>query len=61
MHRNGIRRLKDGYDVLDKLYDDNDLNCDNFAHAVREYRCSREVITAVSNLYLRQQIMLDTY
>ena len=50
-----------GYDVLDKLYDDNDLNCDNFAHAVREYRCSREVITAVSNLYLRQQIMLDTY
>ena len=23
-----IRRLKDGYDVLDKLYDDNDLNCD---------------------------------
>ena len=38
-----------------------DLNCYNFAHAVREYRCSREVITAVSNLYLRQQIMLDTY
>ena len=29
-----IRRLKDGYDVLDKLYDDNDLNCDNFAQAV---------------------------
>ena len=56
-----IRRLKDGYDVLDKLYDGNDLNCDNFAQAVREYRCSREVITAVANLYLRQQIMLDTY
>ena len=56
-----IRRLKDGYDVLDKLYGDNDLNCDNFAQAVREYRCSREVITAVANLYLRQQIMLDTY
>lgn len=56
-----IRRLKDGYDVLDKLYDDNDLNCDNFAQAVREYHCSREVITAVANLYLRQQIMLDTY
>ena len=51
----------DGYDVLDKLYDDNDLNCDNFAQAVREYRCSREVITAVANLYLRQQIMIDTY
>lgn len=57
----GIRRLKDGYDVLDKLYDDNDLNCDNFAQAVREYHCSREVITAVVNLYLRQQIMIDTY
>ena len=56
-----ICRLKDGYDVLDKLYDDNDLNCDNFAQAVREYRCSREVITAVANLYLWQQIMLDTY
>ena len=54
-------KRKDGYDVLDKLYDDNDLNCDNFAQAVREYRCSREVITAVANLYLRQQIMLDTY
>ena len=40
---------------------DNDLNCDNFAQAVREYRCSREVITAVANLYLRQQIMIDTY
>ncbi len=51
----------DGYDVLDKLYDDNDLNCDNFAQAVREYHCSREVITAVVNLYLRQQIMIDTY
>ena len=45
----------------DKLYDDNDLNCDNFAQAVREYRCSREVITATANLYLRQQIMIDTY
>ena len=56
-----IHRLKDGYDVLDKLYDDNDLNCDNFSQAVREYRCSREVITAVANLYLRQQIMIDTY
>ena len=56
-----IHRLKDGYDVLDKLYDDNDLNCDNFAQAVREYHCSREVITAVANLYLRQQIMIDTY
>mgnify|MGYP000757902795 CR=1 FL=1 len=55
------RDLKDGYDVLDKLYDDNDLNCDNFAQAVREYHCSREVITAVANLYLRQQIMIDTY
>ena len=54
-------RLNEGYDVLDKLFDDYDLICDNFAHAVREYRCSREVITAVSNLYLRQQIMLDTY
>ena len=31
-----IRRLKDGYDVLDKLYNSNDLNCDNFAQAVRE-------------------------
>ena len=56
-----IHRLKDGYDVLDKLYDDNDLNCDNLAQAVREYHCSREVITAVANLYLRQQIMIDTY
>ena len=56
-----IRSLKDGYDVLDKLDDGNDLNCDNFAQAVREYRCSREVITAVANLYLRQQIMIDTY
>lgn len=56
-----IRRLKDGYDVLDKLYDDNDLNCDNFAQAVRDCHCSREVITAVANLYLRQQIMIDTY
>ena len=56
-----IRRLKDGYDVLDKLYNSNDLNCDNFAQAVREYHCSREVITAVVNLYLRQQIMIDTY
>lgn len=50
-----------GIHVLDKLYDDNDLNCDNFAQAVRKYRCSREVITAVANLYLRQQIMIDTY
>ena len=54
-----IRRLKDGYDVLDKLYDDNDLNCDNFAQAVREYRCSHEVITAVANLYL-VELKIDT-
>ena len=47
----GIRHLKDGYDVLDKLYDDNDLNCDNFAQAVREYRCSREVIPAITNVF----------
>ena len=47
--------------ITRRLYDDNDLNCDNFAQAVREYHCSREVITAVANLYLRQQIMIDTY
>ena len=61
--RSYLSKVKDNYDydVLDKLYDDNDLNCDNFAQAVRKYRCSREVITAVANLYLRQQIMIDTY
>lgn len=42
----GIRRLKDGYDVLDKLYDDNDLNCDNpprlFGSTIAAARSSRQ-------------------
>ena len=46
---------KDGYDVLDKLYDDNDLNCDTSPVLFGSTAAANEVITAVANL-IRQQI-----
>ena len=56
-----IRRLKDGYDVLDKLYDDNDLNCDNFAQAVRELGFGAGAIVAFYTSASDRQVQSMAY
>ena len=56
-----VRTLSSEEAVMEILYTESDLTCDNFPQKVYGSRYSREVIEAVAGLYLRKQIILDTY
>ena len=57
----GVRSIPSEDAVMELLYTDDALTCDNFPQRVYGCRHSREVIEAVAGLYLRKQILLDTY
>lgn len=46
-------------DVVEFLYDESDITCDNIADYVHDSPATRSVITAILNLYLRQQILFE--
>lgn len=46
-------------DVVEFLYDDNSVTSENFAETVRSLPSTRSVISAISNLYLRKQILFE--
>lgn len=54
-----IRDLPDEDSVMDMLYHDNDTTSDNIGCLVKSTKRSKDVILAVSNLYLRQQIIFE--
>ena len=56
-----VRTIPSEDAVMDALYTEPDLTCDNFPQKVYGSQHSREVIEAVAGLYLRKQILLDTY
>ena len=45
--------------VMDMLYHDDDTTSDNIAGLMKNSKASKDVILAVSNLYLRQQIIFE--
>ena len=57
----GVRTIPSEGAVMDALYTEPNLTCDNFPQKVYGSRHSREVIEAVAGLYLRKQILLDPY
>lgn len=57
----GVRAIPNEDAVMEVLYTEPGLTCDNFPQKVYGSRHSREVIEAVAGLYLRKQILLDTY
>lgn len=54
-----IRDLPDDDAVMRMLYHDDDTTSDNIACLVKANKASKDVILAVSNLYLRQQIIFE--
>ena len=54
-----VRCLPDEESILDSLYDDRDTTSDNISYMVRNLPCSKPIILAVANLYLRKQIILE--
>lgn len=46
-------------DVVEFLYDDDALTSENIAESVRKLPSARNVISAISNLYLRKQILFE--
>lgn len=46
-------------DVVEFLYDDNLITSDNIAETTRNLPSTRSVISAISNLYLRKQILFE--
>ncbi len=54
-----IRLLPCEESILSLLYDDSDTTSDNIACMVKNCASSQDVILAVANLYLRQQIIFE--
>lgn len=54
-----IRSIPSEEAVMDILYHDDDTTSDNIACLVKGNESSKDVILAVSNLYLRQQIIFE--
>ena len=54
-----IKYLPDEESILDKLYDDTDTTSENISYLVKTAPCSKAVIIAIANLYLRQQIIFE--
>lgn len=54
-----IRSIPNEEAVMDILYHDDDTTSDNIACLVKGNESSKDVILAVSNLYLRQQIIFE--
>lgn len=46
-------------DVVEFLYDDNEVTSDNISEITRNLPATRSVISAISNLYLRKQILFE--
>ncbi len=55
----GIQRLPNNEAVIESIYADRDTTSDNIAAFVKPADCTKDVITAVANLYLRQQVIFD--
>lgn len=55
----GIRNLDSEDSVMDLIYDNTELTSDNIGATVKYALCCQDVTTAVANLYLRQQLILD--
>lgn len=55
----GVSRIRSEQALLEQLYDDEETTSDNIASMTKCVPSSRNVIVAVANLYLRQQIMFE--
>jgi len=55
----GVFSLPDDESILSALYSDSDTTSDNLSYLVKASPCSKPVILAVANLYLRQQIIFE--
>ena len=56
---NRVEDLSTDQKVLDALYGDTETTCDNIGFIMRSPKSVQAVVIAVSNLYLRQQILLE--
>ncbi len=56
---NGVTDLSTEEKVLDALYGDTETTCDNIGFIMHSAESMQAVVVAVSNLYLRQQIILE--
>lgn len=54
-----IHYLPNERTLLDTLYDDTDTTSDNIANTMKISTCTKPVVLAVANLYLRQQIIFE--
>jgi len=57
----GAFDISDDMKVLETIYDDDETTCDNVASYARFYEQWRPVLAAVSNLYLKKQILFERY
>jgi len=54
-----IQHLPNDESILDNLYDDWHTTSENIGSLVKISKCSKPVIMAIANLYLRQQIIFE--
>lgn len=56
----GVETLRNNESVIESIYSDRDTTSDNIAALVKTAPCTKNVIAAVANLYLRKQILFDS-
>ena len=56
----GIKRFRKPKDVLTKLYDQDDVDQSTLTAALSNSKCRNDVLSAVSNLYLKRMILFET-
>lgn len=55
----GVEVLPSKESIIDHIYSDRDTTSDNIAALVKTAPCTKNVIVAVANLYLRKQILFE--
>lgn len=56
----GVETLRNNESVIESIYSDRDTTSDNIAALVKTAPCTKNVIAAVANLYLRKQVLFDS-
>ena len=55
----GIRNIRNEYGLMDAVYSDRETTSDNICQTAKGYRCCQDVLEAIANLYVSQQLIFD--
>lgn len=55
----GIKNIRNEYGLMDAVYADSETTSDNIGQTAKGFHCCQDVLEAVGNLYISQQLIFD--